>query len=166
MKIVVYAPLFGMYGKSQSGLFPHPENGTLFSSLHEPVTGSTGCHSICQCWEGKDPDGRLAELFPRRIPRRTLLQHPHLPKQHTPQAKATSDESADDCYIDDPDQVHIYRKNPKWEALRLAELERQRHEEEELERWKEGKGEGRLQRIENKRNGKKAVRQKRKTNTK
>ena len=69
----------------------------------------------------------------------------------------------DDCYIDDPDQVHIYRKNPKWEALRLAELERQRHEEEELEKWKKERT-GTLQRMENKRNRIKVRRKKRKAN--
>lgn len=37
--------------------------------------------------------------------------------------------------------MHIYRKNPKYEALRLAELERQRLEEEQEQAWKAKRGE-------------------------
>lgn len=113
--------------------------------------------------EGKDPDGRLAELS-QKDPTAYLAATSTISQTNLYLKRKRRYESVDDCYIDDPDQVHIYRKNPKWEALRLAELERQKHEEEEQERWK-GERVDILQRMENKRNKNKARRLRKKTKT-
>ena len=112
--------------------------------------------------EGKDPDGRLAELS-QKDPTAYLAATSTTSQNNLYLKRKRRYESVDDCYIDDPDQVHIYRKNPKWESLRLAELERQRHEEEEQEKWKKERVET-LQRMENKKNKNKAKRLKKKTN--
>ena len=106
--------------------------------------------------KGNDPAGYEAEkarFLPDADPER---QHP-----------AFKPRSLDDppCYIDDPDKVHVYRRNPKWEALRLAELERQR-----IEQFKEtGEMEARqivLQRMATRTTHNRIKRQKRKQHQK